>query len=192
MCEWIGVENATMPLENLNHVLVLTRDLEATRDVDVDVLGLEDGCRPPFPFNGHWIYRGDRAVAQVAERRDCLDKRTRARRLRGLHHWPDLSHCLRCLRARGHDRDARATRHRRPPSQRCRTSTCTGSSSTTQRRWHRVDRSCTRRSGGEAIRLGRSGDHGLGTRPATAACAVRSEWAEFATSVQVNEKRRRL
>jgi catechol 2,3-dioxygenase-like lactoylglutathione lyase family enzyme len=75
MLEWIGVENATMPLENLNHVLVLTRDLEATRDFYVDVLGLEDGYRPPFPFNGHWIYLGDRAVVHVAENRGYLDKR---------------------------------------------------------------------------------------------------------------------
>ena len=68
-----------MPLENFNHVLVLTGDFEATRDVDVDVPGLEGGRRPPFPFNGPWIDRGDRADAQVAEQRDCLDKRTHAR-----------------------------------------------------------------------------------------------------------------
>ena len=63
-----------MPLENLNHVLVLTRDLEATRDFYVDVLGLEDGYRPPFPFHGHWIYLGERAVVHVAENRDYLGK----------------------------------------------------------------------------------------------------------------------
>ena len=79
MYEWLGVENATMPLEYFNHVLVLTRDLEATRGVYVDVPGLEDVCRPPFPFDGHWVNRGDRAVAQAAEQRDCLDKRTHAR-----------------------------------------------------------------------------------------------------------------
>ena len=77
MREWIGVENATMPLENLNHVLVLTRDLEATRDFYVGVLGLEDGYRPPFPFAGHWIYLGDRAVVHVAENRGYLHTRER-------------------------------------------------------------------------------------------------------------------
>ena len=66
-----------MPLENLNHVLVLTRDLEATRDFYVDVLGLSDGYRPPFPFGGHWIYLGARAVVHVAENRDYLEKRGR-------------------------------------------------------------------------------------------------------------------
>ena len=75
MHEWTSVENATMPLENLNHVLVLARNLEATRSFFVDVLGLEDGYRPPFPFNGHWIYLGDRAVVHVAENRGYLDKR---------------------------------------------------------------------------------------------------------------------
>ena len=67
-----------MPLENLNHVLVMTGDLEATRDFYVDVLGLEDGYRPPFAFPGHWIYLGERAVIHVAERRDYLDARGRA------------------------------------------------------------------------------------------------------------------
>jgi catechol 2,3-dioxygenase-like lactoylglutathione lyase family enzyme len=66
-----------MPLENLNHFLVLTRDLEATRDFYVDVLGLEDGYRPPFAFDGHWIYLGDQAVIHVAELRDYLEKRDR-------------------------------------------------------------------------------------------------------------------
>ena len=68
-----------MPLENLNHVLVLTRDLEATRGFYVDVLGLENGYRPPFAFDGHWIYLGERAVIHVAENRGYLDQRDRAR-----------------------------------------------------------------------------------------------------------------
>ena len=67
-----------MPLQNLNHFLVLTRDLEATRDFYVDILGLEDGYRPPFAFDGHWIYLGDRAVIHVAELGDYLKRRDRA------------------------------------------------------------------------------------------------------------------
>ena len=66
-----------MPLQNLNHFLVLTRDLEATRDFYVDILGLEDGYRPPFAFDGHWIYLGDRAVIHVAELGDYLKRRNR-------------------------------------------------------------------------------------------------------------------
>ena len=68
-----------MPLENLNHVLVLAKDLEATREFYVDVLGLRDGYRPPFAFDGHWIYLGERAVIHVAELRDYLERRDRAR-----------------------------------------------------------------------------------------------------------------
>ena len=67
-----------MPLENLNHVLVMTGDLEAARDFYVDVLGLQDGYRPPFAFPGHWIYLGERAVIHVAELRDYLDGRVPA------------------------------------------------------------------------------------------------------------------
>ena len=56
-----------MPLENLNHVLVLAHDLEATRDFYCEVLGLRVGERPPFPFPGYWLYLGDRAVVHVAQ-----------------------------------------------------------------------------------------------------------------------------
>ena len=63
-----------MPLENLNHFLVLADDLEATREFYVDILGLEVGHRPPFDFLGHWIYLGDRAVVHLADHRDYLDK----------------------------------------------------------------------------------------------------------------------
>ena len=57
-----------MALQNLNHLLVLANDLEATRDFYVTVLGLEVGTRPPFPFPGYWLYLGDRAVVHLAKR----------------------------------------------------------------------------------------------------------------------------
>lgn len=55
-----------MPLQNLNHLLVLARNLDATRDFYVDVLGLTVGPRPPFGFPGYWLYLGDRAVVHLA------------------------------------------------------------------------------------------------------------------------------
>ncbi len=55
-----------MPLQNLNHLLVLARDLEATRDFYVNVLGLRVGPRPPFKFPGYWLYLGDQAVVHLA------------------------------------------------------------------------------------------------------------------------------
>ena len=57
-----------MPLRNLNHLLVLAQDLEATRDFYVDVLELTVGPRPPFAFPGYWLYLGDRAVVHLAQR----------------------------------------------------------------------------------------------------------------------------
>ena len=54
-----------MPLTGLDHCAIRTSDLTATRDFFVDVLGLEDGERPPFPFPGHWLYIGDRPVVHL-------------------------------------------------------------------------------------------------------------------------------
>jgi catechol 2,3-dioxygenase-like lactoylglutathione lyase family enzyme len=50
----------------LNHLLVLARDLEATRDFYVSVLGLAVGPRPLFEFPGYWLYLGDQAVVHLA------------------------------------------------------------------------------------------------------------------------------
>lgn len=43
----------------LNHFSIRTLDLEATRVFYEEVLGLTVGPRPPFPFPGLWMYRGD-------------------------------------------------------------------------------------------------------------------------------------
>ena len=55
-----------MPLGRLDHYLILARDIEATRDFYADVLGLEVGERPPFPFPGYWLYLGDTACVHIA------------------------------------------------------------------------------------------------------------------------------
>ncbi|MBW8183292.1 hypothetical protein [Shewanella nanhaiensis] len=33
----------------------------------VDTLGLEVGQRPDFPFKGHWLYQGDKALVHIIE-----------------------------------------------------------------------------------------------------------------------------
>jgi catechol 2,3-dioxygenase-like lactoylglutathione lyase family enzyme len=66
-------------LRNLNHFLVLARDLEATRDFYVEVLGLRVGERPPFRFPGYWLYLGDQAVVHLAAR-DSYDNASHAER----------------------------------------------------------------------------------------------------------------
>lgn len=55
-----------MALSKLEHCLIFARDLEATKDFYVDVLGLRVGERPPFPFPGYWLYLGDRACIHLA------------------------------------------------------------------------------------------------------------------------------
>jgi catechol 2,3-dioxygenase-like lactoylglutathione lyase family enzyme len=57
-----------VPLKNLNHLLVLAQDLEATRDFYVDVLGLAVGPRPSFKSPGYWLYLGDQAVVHLANK----------------------------------------------------------------------------------------------------------------------------
>ena len=57
-----------MPLARLDHVLVLTDDLEATRAFYCDVLGLEAGERPPLEFPGYWLYLDGAPCLHVAER----------------------------------------------------------------------------------------------------------------------------
>jgi catechol 2,3-dioxygenase-like lactoylglutathione lyase family enzyme len=57
-----------MPLNALDHLLVLTDDLEATLAFYRDVLGLEHGDRPPLPFAGHWLYAGAAPCIHIADR----------------------------------------------------------------------------------------------------------------------------
>src|SRR5215218_10913014 len=57
-----------MALTKLEHVLVLTEDIEATRDFYRDALGLEQGERPPLEFPGYWLYAGGVPCVHVAER----------------------------------------------------------------------------------------------------------------------------
>jgi catechol 2,3-dioxygenase-like lactoylglutathione lyase family enzyme len=47
---------------SLNHYSIRTPDLEACRRFYTEVLGLQVGPRPAFPFPGLWLYEGDTAV----------------------------------------------------------------------------------------------------------------------------------
>ena len=57
-----------MPLRRLEHLLVLTDDLEATRSFYRDALRLEVGERPPLAFPGYWLYLHGVPCVHVAER----------------------------------------------------------------------------------------------------------------------------
>ena len=68
-----------MGIEGMNHFNVLTNDVDATRRFYVGVLGLEEGYRPPFSFDGLWLYAGGRPILHIsaanlpAERAGVID-----------------------------------------------------------------------------------------------------------------------
>ena len=55
-----------MTILGMNHFNVLTDDVEATRRFYVDILGLEEGYRPPFSFDGLWLYAGGRPILHIS------------------------------------------------------------------------------------------------------------------------------
>ena len=55
-------------MAGLDHFLVLTDDIDATRDFWCGALGLEVGERPPLEFAGYWLYGGGVPCVHVAER----------------------------------------------------------------------------------------------------------------------------
>jgi catechol 2,3-dioxygenase-like lactoylglutathione lyase family enzyme len=57
-----------MALSKIEHVLVLTEDIEGTRDFYRDALGLEVGERPPLEFPGYWLYAEGVPCIHVADR----------------------------------------------------------------------------------------------------------------------------
>ena len=56
-----------MPLTHIEHYLVLTDDLDATRNFYCKGLGMRVGARPPMAFLGYWLYVGDVPCIHVAE-----------------------------------------------------------------------------------------------------------------------------
>ena len=56
-----------MPLHHLEHFLIQTGDMAATRDWYVSVLGLRVGPSPDFKFPVCWLYIGDTDVIHITE-----------------------------------------------------------------------------------------------------------------------------
>ena len=54
-----------MPLSHLEHVLIQTADMEATRDFYTRVLGMRVGPSPDFKFPVIWLYLGERDLIHV-------------------------------------------------------------------------------------------------------------------------------
>jgi len=58
-----------MSAQALDHVLVLSDDIDASRDFYCRALGMRVGERPPLPFPGHWLYdAGGRPCLHIADR----------------------------------------------------------------------------------------------------------------------------
>lgn len=56
-----------MPLLKMEHYLVMTDDLDRTRDFYQNVIGLQVGSRANLGFPGYWLYLGDTPVIHIAE-----------------------------------------------------------------------------------------------------------------------------
>jgi len=56
-----------MPLTQLEHYLVLTDDIDATRDFYCNTLGMRVGPRPPLDFSGYWVYLGEVPCIHIAD-----------------------------------------------------------------------------------------------------------------------------
>ena len=52
----------------MEHVLVLSDDIDATRDFYCRVVGLRVGERPPLEFPGFWLYADSTPCLHIAER----------------------------------------------------------------------------------------------------------------------------
>jgi catechol 2,3-dioxygenase-like lactoylglutathione lyase family enzyme len=61
-----------MSVTAIEHVLVLSDDIEATREFYCQVVGLSVGDRPALEFPGYWLYAGDSPCLHIAERRPYL------------------------------------------------------------------------------------------------------------------------
>ena len=56
-----------MPLSHLEHFLIQTADIEATRDWYVNVLGFREGPHPDFKFPVVWLYLGEQDVVHLTQ-----------------------------------------------------------------------------------------------------------------------------
>lgn len=60
-------------LTRLDHVNIWTADLKRLIGFYRDILGLEPGPRPDFPFAGAWLYLGPQAVVHLVEVKQALN-----------------------------------------------------------------------------------------------------------------------
>lgn len=64
-----------MAVDQLEHFTVRCTDLERTRDFYAEVIGLRVGPRPPFDFQGYWLYLGEQPVVHLVLESERSDGR---------------------------------------------------------------------------------------------------------------------
>ena len=50
-----------------NHLNIVAAENSKLQNLLVDILGLNVGYRPEFPFGGAWLYQGDKALVHIIE-----------------------------------------------------------------------------------------------------------------------------
>ena len=65
----------------LDHATIVTGDLEGARRFLCSVVGLSEGLRPPFGFNGHWLYANGQPVIHLIETGTALTARPASPRI---------------------------------------------------------------------------------------------------------------
>lgn len=58
-----------MPLTELNHYLIVAKNLERSKDFYCKVLGMQLAERPDFGFPGYWLRIGERICVHLASQR---------------------------------------------------------------------------------------------------------------------------
>lgn len=56
-----------MPLQHIEHFLIQTADIEATKNWYINVLGMREGPHPDFKFPVVWLYVGDTDVVHLTQ-----------------------------------------------------------------------------------------------------------------------------
>jgi catechol 2,3-dioxygenase-like lactoylglutathione lyase family enzyme len=52
---------------HLDHATIVTADLDTARRFFVEIAGLTEGARPPFPVAGYWLYAKGRPVLHLID-----------------------------------------------------------------------------------------------------------------------------
>ena len=60
-----------MPLSHMEHFLLQTEDIEATKDWYVKILGFRVGPAPDFKFPVYWLYLGENRKKYVGQQSDA-------------------------------------------------------------------------------------------------------------------------